>query len=50
MYLLLTNIQGSAEYFKCVEYAWEKFVRNPNFEDKVTGNNYLHMVCSLSEE
>jgi len=50
VHLLLSNIQGSNEHFNCVEYAWSKFVRNPQFEDKVSGNNYLHMVCSLSEE
>lgn len=48
--LLLSNIQGSQEYLRIVEYAWSKFVRNPQFEDKGSGNNYLHRVCSLSEE
>lgn len=43
---MLTSMVGTREYLECVKYVGEKM--DMNFEERNSGNGYLHMVCQLS--
>lgn len=50
LYFALSNIRGTPEYMECIRYIKEKMMGDIYYQERSTGNGYLHLICQISEE
>jgi len=50
LYFALSNIRGTREYMECISYIKDKMMSDIYYQEKSSGNGYLHLICQINEE
>ena len=50
LFFALSNIRGTTDYMEYISYIKDKMMSDIYYQDAVTGNGYLHLICQANEE